>query len=67
MAKPGDQIYQVSSSGNTSRRFFATRKAAERYLREQVGATYDDKIGWHSEDESGNTEIFYTIDELTLG
>lgn len=67
MTKAGDQVYQVSGSGDVSRRFFATRKAAERYLREELGATFDDKAGWHTLDETDNIKAYYDVDEITLG
>lgn len=68
MVKAGDRIYQVSgSSEDTSRRFFATRKAAEKYLREEPGAMFDERMGWHLEDETGNVVEHYSIDEFILG
>lgn len=67
MAEVGDTIYQVSGTREAPRRFFATRETAERFLREELGASFDEQMGWYLEDEAGNIEEYFSIDEFVLG
>jgi len=66
MDKPNAQTIHTVSVAGHSPRYFATREAAEAYLRDEIGAAHHERAGWLTVDEDGEVETLYDIREEGL-